>query len=70
MGTLTTAYCTATQRATNTLDAGGDMIEHAMLIGPDSSWRFRPQIAECMAKQGVYLSSPTVQAAYRHREAP
>ncbi|MEE9262366.1 MAG: amidohydrolase family protein [Dehalococcoidia bacterium] len=66
-GKLTTAHCLATQSLTNALDAGVDMIEHAGFIEPDGSYKFYPDIAERIAKQGVYVS-PTVQTGYRQRE--
>ena len=43
------------------------MIEHAGFIEPDGSYKFYPEIAERIAKQGVYVS-PTVQTGYRQRE--
>ena len=67
-GKLTTAHCLATQSMTNALDAGVDMMEHGGFIEPDGSYVFRPEIAERIAQQGMYVS-PTVQTGYRGREA-
>lgn len=67
LGKPTTAHCIATQSIVNALEAGVDSIEHATFIDPDGSYRFKPQIAERIAEQGV-LVSPTVQTGYRKRE--
>ena len=67
-GKLTTAHCLATQSMVNALDAGVDMMEHGGFIEPDGSYVFRPEIAERIAQQGMYVS-PTVQTGYRGREA-
>ena len=67
-GKLTTAHCLATQSMSNALDAGVDMMEHGGFIEPDGSYVFRPEIAERIAQQGMYVS-PTVQTGYRGREA-
>ena len=68
MGKLTTAHCLATKSITNALEARVDMIEHAGFIEPDGSYRFQPEIAERIAKQGTYIS-PTIQTGYRGKEA-
>lgn len=67
-GKLTTAHCLATQSMVNALDAGVDMMEHGGFIDPDGSYVFRPEVAERIAEQGMYVS-PTVQTGYRGREA-
>ena len=67
-GKLTTAHCLATQSMINALDAGIDMMEHGGFIEPDGSYVFRPEVAERIAQQGMYVS-PTVQTGYRGREA-
>ena len=67
-GKLTTAHCLATQSMINALDAGVEMMEHGGFIEPDGSYVFRPEIAERIARQGMYVS-PTVQTGYRGREA-
>ena len=67
-GKLTTAHCLATQSMSNALDAGVDMMEHGGFIEPDGSYAFRPEVAERIARQGMYVS-PTVQTGYRGREA-
>ena len=67
-GKLTTAHCLATQSMINALDAGVDMMEHGGFIEHGGSYVFRPEIAERIAQQGMYVS-PTVQTGYRGREA-
>ncbi len=67
-GKLTTAHCLATQSMINALDAGVDMMEHGGFIEPDGSYVFRPEVAERIAQQGMYVS-PTVQTGFRGREA-
>ncbi len=68
MGKPTTAHCLATGSIVNALEAGVDMIEHAGFIEPDGSYKFHPEIAERIAKEGTYIS-PTVQTGYRGMEA-
>ena len=68
-GKLTTAHCLATQSMINALDAGVvDMMEHVGFIESDGSYVFRPEVAERIAQQEMYVS-PTVQTGYRGREA-
>lgn len=67
-GKLTTAHACATESMRRSLDAGVDMIEHALFVEPDDSYVFDDGIAERIATQGVIIS-PTVQTGYRARQA-
>ena len=68
LGKLTTAHATATQGMVRALEAGVDMMEHALFVEPDGSYAFDPKIAERIAQKGTYIS-PTVQTGYRQRQA-
>ena len=43
----------------NALDAGIDTIVHGMFVEPDGSWLYRPDLAERIARQGVFVN-PTI----------
>ena len=51
------AHCSSSQGMTNALDAGADTIFHAIFKEPDGATRFRPEIAERIVSQGVYVNS-------------
>ena len=68
-GKLTTAHACATEGMRRALDAGVDMMEHALFVEPDDSYVFDASIAERIAEQGTFIS-PTVQTGYRARQAP
>ena len=58
-GKHTAAHCSSSQGMVNALDAGIDTILHATFREPDNSKRFRPEIAERIARQGVIVN-PTL----------
>ena len=58
-GKHTVAHCGSTQGMVNALDAGIDTIVHGMFVEPDGSWLYRPEVAERIARQGVFLN-PTI----------
>ena len=51
------AHCTSSQGMLNVLDAGIDTIIHAGFQGPDGASVFRPEIAERIAGQGVFVNA-------------
>ena len=53
------AHCASSQGMVNALEAGIDTIFHAIFNQPDGTSRFRPEIAERMARQGVFVN-PTL----------
>ncbi len=53
------AHCASSQGMANALEAGVDTIVHAQFREPDGGNRFRPEIAEQMARQGVFVN-PTL----------
>ncbi|MCI0439221.1 MAG: amidohydrolase family protein, partial [Chloroflexi bacterium] len=53
------AHCASSQGMVNALDAGVDTIVHAVHKEADGSNKFRPEIAERIARQGVYVN-PTL----------
>ena len=61
-GKLAAAHCMATQGIVNALDAGVDMIIHCYFKNSDGTGKFRPDVAERMGKQEVYIN-PTVHVA-------
>ena len=61
-GKHTAAHCVSSQGIANALDAGVDTIIHAIFKEPDGRRKFRPEIAERIAKQGVYVN-PTLMAS-------
>ena len=58
-GKLTATHCLSAQGIVNSLDAGVDMIIHCVFKEPDGSDRFRPDVAERIARQGAYVN-PTL----------
>ena len=58
-GKHTAAHCASTQGMVNALDAGIDTIVHGMFVEPDGSWLYRPELAERIARQGVFVN-PTI----------
>ena len=58
-GKHTVAHCASTQGMVNALDAGIDTIVHGMFVEPDGSWLYRPELAERIARQGVFVN-PTI----------
>ena len=55
------AHCVTSQGIANALEAGVDTVIHGYFREPDGTSRFRPEIAERIAKQGVFVN-PTVHA--------
>ena len=53
------AHCNSSQGITNALDGGGDTIFHARFNEPDGSVLFRPDVADRIAAQGVFVN-PTL----------
>jgi imidazolonepropionase-like amidohydrolase len=51
------AHCASSQGMVNALDAGIDTIIHGVFKEPDGSNRFRPEIAERIARQGVFVNA-------------
>lgn len=58
-GKHTAAHCASSQGMINALDASIDTIIHGYHKDPDDSWKFRPEIAERIAEQGVFVN-PTM----------
>ena len=58
-GKLTATHCLSSQGIANSLEAGVDMIIHCVFKEPDGSDRFRPDVAERIARQGAYVN-PTL----------
>jgi imidazolonepropionase-like amidohydrolase len=58
-GLLTAAHCASTQGTINCLDAGVDMIIHAVFREPDGTDAYRPDVAERMVEQEVFVN-PTL----------
>ncbi|HAL48563.1 MAG: amidohydrolase family protein [SAR202 cluster bacterium] len=56
------AHCASSQGMANALDAGVDTIIHGIHKGPDGANRYRPEIAERIAEQGVFVN-PTLNGA-------
>ncbi len=53
------AHCASSQGMVNALEAGVDTIIHAVFREPDGANRYRPEIAERIARQGVFVN-PTL----------
>ena len=53
------AHCATSQGMANSLEAGVDTIIHGYFREPDGTYKFRPDLAERIAKQGVFVN-PTV----------
>jgi imidazolonepropionase-like amidohydrolase len=65
-GKHTVAHCASSQGMVNALNAGIDTIVHAVFKEPDDTNRYRPEIAERLAEQGVFVN-PTLHANGRDR---
>ncbi|MDP2948003.1 MAG: amidohydrolase family protein [Chloroflexota bacterium] len=66
-GRHTVAHCVAARGIINALDAGVDTIVHCSFMEPDGSRKFRPDVAERIAKQGVFVNPTLGQARVRIR---
>ena len=55
-GEYIVAQCASTQGMVNALDAGADTITHGLFREPDGTSRFRSDVAERIAKQGVFVN--------------
>ena len=51
------AHCASSQGISNVLEAGIDTIIHAIHREPDGTSTFRPEIAERIARQGVFVNA-------------
>ena len=51
------AHCHSSQAMVNALEAGIDTIVHALHREPDGTYRYRPEIGERIAEQGVYVNA-------------
>ena len=51
------AHCASSQGMANALDAGIDTIIHAVCQEPDGAAMFRPEIAERISRQGVFVNA-------------
>ena len=58
-GKHTAAHCGSSQGILNALDAGVDTIIHAYHREPDGTYKYRPDVTERLAKQGVFVN-PTL----------
>ncbi len=58
-GKLTATHCVSTQGTVYSLEAGVDMIIHCTFREPDGTYRFRPEVADRIAKQGAWVN-PTL----------
>jgi len=56
------AHCASSQAMINSLDAGVDTIVHGYHREPDGSYLYRPDIAERIAGQGVFVNPTMYQA--------
>ena len=59
MGKHAAAHCSSSQGIVNALDAGVDTVIHALHKEPEGADRYRPDITERIAKQGVFVN-PTI----------
>ena len=59
------AHCASSQGMVNTLDAGIDTIIHAYFKEPDGTFMYRPEIADRIAEQGVFVNPTMHQARNR-----
>ena len=60
------AHCASTEGMINALDAGVDTIVHAMFKESDGTNNYRPDVAERIANQGVFVN-PTFHVGYQMR---
>ncbi len=51
------AHCASSEGMKNALDGGIDTIIHGYMKDPDDSWTYRPEIADRIAEQGVFVNS-------------
>jgi imidazolonepropionase-like amidohydrolase len=56
-GKHTAAHCASSQGIVNALDAGVDTIIHAYYREPDGAFKYRPDITERLAGQGVFVNT-------------
>ena len=74
-GVLTAAHCVSTQGTINCLEAGADMIIHCVFREADGAFKFVPEVAERIGKQGAWVNPTlhvvraTVRKLERKREA-
>lgn len=66
-GKPTAAHCAATEGILNALDAGVDTIIHCVFREIDGSTRFRPEVAQRLADQGVWVDMTLAQSGARER---
>ncbi len=59
------AHCASSEGMSNALDAGVDTIVHAIHADRDGTYRYRPELTERIARQGVFVN-PTLHAI-RHQ---
>ena len=59
-GLPASAHCRGIPGIRNAIDAGVDQIEHACFELPDGSLKFDPDLADRMARSGIYVT-PTIQ---------
>ena len=59
------AHCASSQGMVNALDAGIDTVIHAYFKEPDGTFLYRPEIAERIAEQGVFVNPTMHQARNR-----
>ena len=59
------AHCASSQGMINALDAGIDTIIHAYFKEPDGSWLYRPELADRIARSGVFVNPTMHQARNR-----
>ena len=64
-GKHTAAHCASSQGMINALDAGIDTIIHAYFKEPDGTFLYRPEIADRIAEQGVFVNPTMHQARNR-----
>ncbi len=53
LGRPVAAHCTATQSISNAIEAGVDLIEHALFVAPDGISRYDPCVGERLAESGI-----------------
>jgi imidazolonepropionase-like amidohydrolase len=62
LGRLVAAHCIATASISNAIEAGVDLIEHALFLDADGVTRYDPRVAERLAESGIPVST-TMQVA-------
>lgn len=53
LGRPVAAHCTATPSISNAIEAGVDLIEHALFVDPDGVSRYDPSVAGRLAESGI-----------------